>query len=142
MYEKISEFILDSNVVQIILISKENLKDYCCLCSLKNLLDYEYYSLIDISDENYGFFLKINSKIIGEIIFHIKSGVATIFLFCIKEKYQKKQYGKLLLDQFISFCKKNNVNKIQLISNDDLSDIYYEKNGFIKIGDYYTLILN
>ena len=139
MYQKIFEKIINSDLYEINLISKENLKDYCCICNIKNLLDYEYFSLLDISDRNHGFFLKINSKIIGEIIFYIKNSKVTIEIFCIKEKYQGLDYGSFLLKEFISFCKKNNVTEISLISLNNISDNFYKKNGFIKESDYFKL---
>lgn len=85
--------------------------------------------------------LQINGKIIAyySLVNHDDFNILdNLFVY---PKYMRKGYGKILLDHAIQLSIASNKTKIKLYS-DPNAEMFYIKNGFIKIGQKSTDIEN
>ena len=69
-------------------ISNKNLENYCCICTTKELVDYEYFTLFQVSEKGTeAIFIKDSGKIVGELIYKInKNAIQILLLFSKNSK--------------------------------------------------------
>ena len=74
-----------------------------------------------------------------------KADIMVIDSVQTKEEFRGKGYGTKLMDKAINLAKKNKVDSVELVVNQDnkIAKRLYKKTGFKKIKkDYYRIILN
>lgn len=83
-----------------------------------------------------------DDKIIAYVIYRINNDEAELFKICVDEFYRRKGYGTILMDDFITYARQNNVKNINLEvrSNNNQAIEFYKQYGFIEISirkEYY-----
>lgn len=119
-------------------ISNKNLENYCCICSTKELADYEYFTLFQVSEKGTeAIFIREKTKIIGELIFKINKEAIQILLLCSKNS--KKGVGTFAIKTLESYAKIKGIKIISLISEESAIGFYKKlnytqvsENNFIK----------
>lgn len=115
---------------------------------IKNYADTVNESYIDkiLNNDDIDIILYCNnskfniSNCIGFIIYTKTDNIVNLLLLCINKKNRKFGYGKVFLEEFISFCKRENIRKITLEPLEN-SINFYKTNGFIEVNKPETLIL-
>lgn len=59
-------------------------------------------------------------------------------LFAVDPNTQGKGYGKILMNSFIEFCKKQNVNRVTLDTDKECNYGFYDHFGFKVKGEFYS----
>lgn len=78
----------------------------------------------------------LNNKSIGCARIRSEKNIAKLERIAIIKEYRNKGFGRTLTDFLIDYCRNNNYKEIRLHSQTYVSD-FYEKLGFIPIGDFF-----
>ena len=67
--------------------------------------------------------------------------ISEVHLFIVDPEYQGMGWGKMLMNEFITACKKRNIKRFVLETDEESNYGFYEHFGFTRKGEFYSPLL-
>lgn len=82
--------------------------------------------------ESYGYFIMLETKVVGYLIYNIEKSIQKSYLLfiLIDKKYQKKGYGSILIEKYLKEIEEKTILYATVKVESEELEKFYKKNGF------------